>query len=238
MITARSLIPGANFMSMFTRRPRRVGAIPGSCCISVGPDGDDAPALLPRGTLNLAAQANFSKHLLPTADAMIQSRYASVSRPSGSEGFTLIELLAVVRQIIGILAAILIADGERGAAFSANKAKTKVQFNQWATAVEVSAVNMATTRCWMPATASIRRDKILIRRPCMFSMMCFPRTAGMEIRFLLMAVARVAEHLRRRTVNASASTHLVSRILPPTTSCATPSTTPRLPSWWITTTTE
>lgn len=75
-----------------------------------------------------------STTLLPTADAMIQSRYASVSRPSGSEGFTLIELLAVIA-IIGILAAILIPTVS-AVRVSANKAKTKVQFNQWATAVE------------------------------------------------------------------------------------------------------
>jgi prepilin-type N-terminal cleavage/methylation domain-containing protein len=48
--------------------------------------------------------------------------------------FTLLELLSVIT-IIGILAA-LVFPGVRAARVSANKARTKVQFNQWAAAIE------------------------------------------------------------------------------------------------------
>jgi prepilin-type N-terminal cleavage/methylation domain-containing protein len=48
--------------------------------------------------------------------------------------FTLIELLTVMA-IIGILAAIIIPTVS-SVRVSANKAKTKVQFNQWASAIE------------------------------------------------------------------------------------------------------
>lgn len=48
--------------------------------------------------------------------------------------FTLLELLSVLA-IIGVLAA-LIFPGVRAARVAANKAKTKVQFNQWAAAIE------------------------------------------------------------------------------------------------------
>lgn len=49
-------------------------------------------------------------------------------------GFTLLELLAVIA-VIGILAAILIPT-VRAARTAANKARTRVQFSQWAAAIE------------------------------------------------------------------------------------------------------
>ncbi len=49
-------------------------------------------------------------------------------------GFTLLELLTVVA-VIGILAA-LIFPAVRSARVSANKARTKIQFNQWSAAIE------------------------------------------------------------------------------------------------------
>ncbi len=49
-------------------------------------------------------------------------------------GFTLIELLTVIA-VIGILAA-LIFPAVRSARVSANKARTRVQFSQWAAAIE------------------------------------------------------------------------------------------------------
>jgi len=52
-----------------------------------------------------------------------------------SSGFTLIELLTVIA-IIGILAAIIIPT-VGAVKTSANKAKTKVQFNQWITAMSL-----------------------------------------------------------------------------------------------------
>jgi prepilin-type N-terminal cleavage/methylation domain-containing protein len=57
-------------------------------------------------------------------------------RPSASrrQAFTLLELLTVIA-VIGILAA-LIFPGVSAARRSANKARTKVQFAQWATAIE------------------------------------------------------------------------------------------------------
>lgn len=54
-------------------------------------------------------------------------------KPINSRAFTLIELLTVIA-IIGILAAIIIPT-VGAVKTSANKAKTKVQFNQWATAI-------------------------------------------------------------------------------------------------------
>lgn len=51
-----------------------------------------------------------------------------------SFGFTLLELLSVIA-IVAILAA-LIFPGVRAARVSANKARTKVQFSQWASAIE------------------------------------------------------------------------------------------------------
>lgn len=51
-----------------------------------------------------------------------------------SQGFTLLELLTVIA-VIGILAAILFPSLD-AARKSANRAKTKVQFNQWAAAIE------------------------------------------------------------------------------------------------------
>ncbi len=55
-------------------------------------------------------------------------------QPHPSRAFTLLELLSVIA-IIAILAG-LIFPGVRAARVAANKARTKVQFNQWAAAVE------------------------------------------------------------------------------------------------------
>lgn len=60
------------------------------------------------------------------------SRFAVLRRPSS--GFTLIELLCVIA-VVGMLAA-LIFPTVGAARRSANKAKTKVQFTQWVTAIE------------------------------------------------------------------------------------------------------
>ena len=51
-----------------------------------------------------------------------------------SSGFTLLVLLSVIA-IVAILAG-LIFPGVRAARVSAHKARTKVQFNQWASAIE------------------------------------------------------------------------------------------------------
>lgn len=56
------------------------------------------------------------------------------TEPRRGAGFTLIELLTVIA-VIGILAGILIPTVS-SVRVSANKAKTKVQFNQWAAAIE------------------------------------------------------------------------------------------------------
>lgn len=53
---------------------------------------------------------------------------------SRSDAFTLMELLAVI-VVIGILAALLFP-AVRSARLAANKARTRVQFNQWAAAIE------------------------------------------------------------------------------------------------------
>jgi prepilin-type N-terminal cleavage/methylation domain-containing protein len=56
------------------------------------------------------------------------------SLPRSRVGFTLLELLTVIA-IIGILAALLFPS-VRAARVAANKAKTRVQFTQWAAAIE------------------------------------------------------------------------------------------------------
>ena len=56
------------------------------------------------------------------------------SSPVSPRAFTLLELLAVIA-VIGILAALLFP-GLRSARVAANRAKTRVQFNQWAAALE------------------------------------------------------------------------------------------------------
>jgi prepilin-type N-terminal cleavage/methylation domain-containing protein len=65
---------------------------------------------------------------------MKSSRVISAPSRSVRAGFTLIELLTVIA-IIGIMAAITIPT-MTGVRASANKAKTKVQFSQWAAALE------------------------------------------------------------------------------------------------------
>ena len=64
----------------------------------------------------------------------MNSTHSPVADPKLRAGFTLIELLTVIA-IIGILAAILIPTVSSGRQ-SANKAKTRVQFTQWAAAIE------------------------------------------------------------------------------------------------------
>ncbi len=65
---------------------------------------------------------------------MKPSRFFSIPCRNACAGFTLIELLTVIA-IIGIMAAITIPT-MTGVRASANKAKTKVQFSQWAAALE------------------------------------------------------------------------------------------------------
>lgn len=64
----------------------------------------------------------------------ISARSFGPRPPGRSRGFTLLELLSVIA-IVGILAA-LIFPAVGAARRSANKAKTRVQFSQWAAAIE------------------------------------------------------------------------------------------------------
>lgn len=64
----------------------------------------------------------------------VSTHSPSPERPSSHRAFTLIELLAVIA-VIGILASILIPLTGK-VQENARKAKTRVQFSQWATAIE------------------------------------------------------------------------------------------------------
>ena len=65
---------------------------------------------------------------------VLDTRLLAFSRHGRERAFTLIELLSVIA-VIGILAALLFP-GLSAARRSANRAKTRVQFTQWAAAIE------------------------------------------------------------------------------------------------------
>jgi prepilin-type N-terminal cleavage/methylation domain-containing protein len=80
---------------------------------------DCTPMAAPKATRAMADKPNAPPHVRTTRPAL---------------GFTLLELLAVIA-LIGLLAALLFP-GIRSVRVAANKARTRVQFNQWAAALE------------------------------------------------------------------------------------------------------
>jgi prepilin-type N-terminal cleavage/methylation domain-containing protein len=111
-------------------RRRRTGTIFTPTADEVGRIGSHSPRLKgrarPLGALALIRGG-------PSGPALPANPVIATNRPVVA-AFTLIELLAVVA-VIGILAALLFP-GLTAARVAANKARTRVQFNEWASALE------------------------------------------------------------------------------------------------------